>query len=69
MALFAEKSQPVTISGHRLVCPVCGGEHFWQRSTQLNTAGLTFLKLDWANASAENYVCDTCGYMFWFHPQ
>ncbi len=64
-----EKSGAVTIQGHDLVCPICGSRRFWFRQTQLNTTGMTFLGLDWANTNADNYVCDHCGYMFWFHPQ
>ena len=62
------KSDRVQVAGHDLICPVCGGELFWERDSQLNTTGMTFLGLDWANTSATNYVCANCGYMFWFHP-
>lgn len=58
----------VIIAGNKLVCPVCGSEHFIHRRTLLNTAGATFMKLDWANLNADNYYCANCGYMFWFHP-
>lgn len=57
------------VAGRELVCPVCGCKSFWQRETQLNTSGMTFLGLDWANISAQNYVCNDCGYMFWFYPR
>lgn len=71
MGLFGDddNADSVYIAGHELVCPICGGKRFWQRETQLNTTGMTFLGLDWANASATNHVCEQCGYMFWFHPQ
>lgn len=65
MAINVKK---VVIKGHELVCPVCGSTDFWERKTKLNTTGMTFLGLDWANADAINYVCDHCSYMFWFHP-
>ncbi|MDO4581847.1 MAG: hypothetical protein Q4B96_04615 [Bacillota bacterium] len=69
MALFdKERPQPVSFRDRELVCPVCGNTLFFERSTQLNTTGMTFLGLDWANASAHNYFCSDCGYMFWFHP-
>jgi len=32
----------------------------------LNTRGISFLGLDWANKVADNYVCDRCGYVHWF---
>ena len=69
MALFSkDKPQEVEVAGYKLVCPVCGGESFLYRQTLLNTTGMTFLKLDWANANADNYYCANCGYIFWFHP-
>jgi predicted RNA-binding Zn-ribbon protein involved in translation (DUF1610 family) len=70
MALFGkDKAQEVIIAGHKLICPVCGGAGFFYRQTLLNTAGMTFMKLDWANTAADNYYCAECGYMFWFHPK
>ena len=70
MGIFSRgnNSDAVSIAGRPLVCPVCGNARFFARDTQLNTAGMTFLGLDWANTNALNYVCDNCGYMFWFHP-
>jgi len=67
---FEEKEQPqqVEVNGHMLRCPVCGNDTFYTRTTQLNTAGMTFLGLDWANEDALNHYCSACGYMFWFHP-
>ncbi|NGN64485.1 hypothetical protein G5C51_11290 [Streptomyces sp. A7024] len=43
-----------------MVCPVCRSELFWQREVQLNTAGMTLLKLDWANESATGIQCARC---------
>lgn len=54
------------VKGHRLVCPVCKGVNFVERTTMLNSRGMTFLGLDWLNQSALNYICETCGYIFWF---
>lgn len=69
MGLFGDKkSEEVMVADHKLVCPVCGNDHFFERQIQMNTAGMTFLDMDWANKSAQNYYCDNCGYIFWFHP-
>ena len=70
MGIFSsEKPHTVDIDEeHRLKCPVCGNELFFERETQLNTSGMSFLGLDWANQNALNYYCSKCGYMFWFHP-
>jgi len=58
--------QPVILNGKPLVCPHCGGNQFDQREAQLNTAGLTFFKLDWLNKSAQVFVCGGCGRIEWF---
>ena len=54
------------IKGNKLTCPVCAKTRFWTRYTLMNTPGMTFFKLDWANRQAKNYVCDNCGYVMWF---
>jgi hypothetical protein len=54
------------IQGRKLVCPFCAGTYFSQRSSLLNTRGLAFFDLDWANKSADNYICKSCGYIMWF---
>ena len=56
----------VEVNGVELVCKHCGGSRFNHRQSQLNTAGLTFLNLDFLNASADVYVCDDCGFLHWF---
>jgi len=52
--------------GHALKCPVCGEDKFWTRKTLMNTAGATFLGVEWANKQAENFICENCDYVFWF---
>jgi len=54
------------IRGKKLVCPICEEKKFWTRETLMNTAGMSFFNLDWANKRAINYVCDNCGYVYWF---
>lgn len=54
------------VKGHRLSCPLCKGKRFWQRKTLMNTAGLSFFGWEFANKAAKNYVCDGCGYVYWF---
>jgi hypothetical protein len=56
----------VEIKGSRLVCPICKCDRFRERSTLLNTRGLTFFGFDWANENAQNYICISCGHIFWF---
>jgi len=54
------------VQGYKLVCPVCGHNEFWYRTTLMNTRAATFFGFDWANKNADNYVCDRCGYVMWF---
>ncbi len=63
---MADEVRAVEVSGHKLICPICGGERFAERRSLLNTRGLTFLGLDWANRAAVNYICANCGYIMWF---
>ena len=68
MGLFSkEKGEPVTMrTGEQLKCLVCAGDRFFKREALLNTPGMTFLNLDWANATAQCRVCADCGYIHWF---
>jgi len=61
-----ENEVQITIKDVPLECKHCGSGHFAHRRAQLNTAAMTFLNLDWLNASADIYVCERCGYLHWF---
>jgi predicted nucleic-acid-binding Zn-ribbon protein len=54
------------IDGEILKCPICNHDNFWFRRTKMNTTGMTLFRLDWLNKSAESYICDNCGYVYWF---
>ena len=43
-----------------------GAARFWKGEAQLNTAGLTFLDLDFLNRSATVLRCVDCGHLEWF---
>ena len=47
-------------------CSHCGSKRFEKSTAQLNTAGLTFLGLDWANRNATILICARCGHIEWF---
>ncbi|MEA2453487.1 MAG: hypothetical protein QOG04_2197 [Actinomycetota bacterium] len=69
MGLFKkERPTPMHIAGIQLKCEICKQENFYAREAQLNTPGLTFLDLDWMNATATCAVCANCGYVHWFLP-
>jgi len=61
-----EGSSKRTVAGHDLICPVCGHDRFKKRRTLMNTPGLTFFGVEWANKQADNFVCDSCGHVLWF---
>jgi uncharacterized protein with PIN domain len=70
MGLFGKSEpEPAHVAGFSLRCEICKNELFWRRQAQLNTAVMSFFDLDWANPSAECYVCSQCGYIHWFLPQ
>lgn len=61
-----EDDHRYTIADQAVTCSHCGGQDFERARYQLNTAGLTFLGLDWANQDATVLVCKTCGHLEWF---
>lgn len=54
------------VEGKKVVCPHCGKGEFAEGSAQLNTAGMSFIGLDWANKSAHTLMCSECGRIEWF---
>jgi len=65
------KSDPISVEvqGRALKCLVCGHDEFWKKAAQLNTAGASFLNLEWTSPSGICYLCARCGYIHWFMPQ
>jgi hypothetical protein len=59
-------AQRRSVAGIAARCSHCGGENFDTGTAQLNTAGMTFLGLDWANQSANLLICTKCGHIDWF---
>jgi len=57
---------PHAADGKNISCPHCGRGEFAEGSAQLNTAGMSFLNLDWANKSATTLACTRCGRIQWF---
>ena len=53
-------------AGVAIACSHCGASEFERREAQLNTAGLTFLGLDWMNRGGTALVCVNCGLIQWF---
>ncbi len=67
MGLF-RKAVPrlATVHNRPLRCLVCGCGEFWDREVKLNSSGMEFLNLAWANQSALGLLCANCGYVHEF---
>jgi predicted nucleic-acid-binding Zn-ribbon protein len=62
-AVFSSNVAGYEAGGRRVRCPHCHQQDFVQGEAQLNTAGMTFVNLDWANKSATTLMCGHCGLM------
>ncbi|MFI5763176.1 hypothetical protein [Streptomyces sp. NPDC051563] len=49
-----------------LHCLICQSDEFREREVKLNSFGLEFLKLAWADESATGLICWNCGYVHLF---
>ena len=69
MSLFQKKEpETVMVLGQTLHCGICQHTRFWHREGQLHTGVATFFQLEWINPTAHCYVCEHCGYIYWFLP-
>lgn len=66
---MAEQAEPVEVAGRPLKCTVCGHDRFWSRRAQLHSAGATFFGLEWAQPSADCFICGECRHILWFYPR
>lgn len=58
-----------SVEGIAVTCSHCGGKEFSSGTAQLNTAGMTFFHLDWADRTAHTLMCAHCGHIEWFAQQ
>ena len=56
----------VRVAGRMLRCLVCDHHQFLRREVSMNTAGMSFMGLDWANKKADGAVCRECGFVHAF---
>ncbi len=52
--------------GKVINCPHCNNNRFVQKLILLNTPGMTFFSLDWANKTAATLTCTQCSNIQWF---
>ena len=55
-----------SVADKAVECSHCSHDRFVEGRAQLNTAGMTFIGLDWANRSAATLACTRCGHIEWF---
>jgi predicted nucleic-acid-binding Zn-ribbon protein len=55
-----------TLQGKAISCPHCGHAEFDEQNILLNTPGMTFFGLDWANRTATVLCCRNCGRIDWY---
>ncbi|MEU1596483.1 hypothetical protein ABZ468_27410 [Streptomyces sp. NPDC005708] len=49
-----------------ITCQICKGDVFRERDVLLNSAGMEFMKLAWADEKATGLICWRCGYVHLF---
>jgi DNA-directed RNA polymerase subunit RPC12/RpoP len=54
------------VAGRPVQCSHCGHQKFVSGRALLNTAGRTFMNLDWTDPSATTLICAECGRIEWF---
>lgn len=68
MGLFSKDkvAEQVFLKGKKLKCGICANDQFFHREALLNTKAASILNVDWANKSANCYVCTNCSNIQWF---
>lgn len=66
VALPRGAALPTTVSGHTLVCSICKGTEFEQRSAQLHSVLATAFGVEWLGPTARCFVCTNCRHVEWF---
>jgi predicted nucleic-acid-binding Zn-ribbon protein len=62
----ADLGEVFVVAEKTVQCQHCGADRFVEGRAQLNTAGMTFFNLDWANRTAATLTCVRCGRIEWF---
>ena len=65
-AVAGDDTQHYAVADIQVKCPHCGGIDFELASALLNTPGMTFMNLDWANRDGAIMSCVHCSHTMWF---
>ena len=57
------KAVLATVDRNPFTCHVCGNALFFDREVKMNSQGMEFFDLGWANQSAVGLLCGGCGYV------
>ena len=60
------KVQSYTEHDIELKCPHCGCKDFKKSKSQLNTASMSLIDMDFANPTVRTYRCENCHYLMFF---
>jgi predicted nucleic-acid-binding Zn-ribbon protein len=60
-------AQVPTSNGQPMRCVMCGWTEFETKAWKLNTTGMEFMDMAWANRNATCLVCQRCRFIHWFH--
>jgi hypothetical protein len=52
--------------GRSLACSACGGQTFARGTAQLQSAGMSFIGLEWTQKEATTLACATCSRVEFF---
>jgi hypothetical protein len=63
---MARKPVRAAIGDAWITCQVCRGELFRERGVKLNSSGMEFMNLAWADETATGLICWQCGYVHLF---
>jgi hypothetical protein len=65
-AVMARKPVRAAVGGVWITCQICRGDLFRERSVMLNSVGMEFMKMAWADETATGLICRQCGYVHLF---
>ncbi|CAM5260602.1 MULTISPECIES: hypothetical protein [Streptomyces] len=63
---MARKPVRAAVGDVWITCQICRGELFRERGVMLNSVGMEFMKMAWADETATGLICWHCGYVHLF---